>query len=258
MLGKLLKYEIKATAMTFLVMYAAILGLAIFNMVFNQVKFNAGIVITLGVLVVLFIALGIVTIIMAVQRFNKNLLGDEGYLMFTLPVNSRQIIISKLLVTIMWIFFSGIVAILTFVILYNTYAEGHEIAKLINEIQMRWDEINTQLINEIHMSIYSFIACIGSGILLGLVEFILMIYTSLTIAQLPPFSKHRGLCAFGIYVGLDIVLNNILMTGIIAIVGINQLEPKLIMLGGCSLVAINSIILFICTNFILNRHLNLE
>lgn len=258
MLGKLLKYEIKATAMTFLVMYAAILGLAIFNMIFNQVKFNTGMFITMGVLVISFIALGIVTIIMAVQRFNKNLLGDEGYLMFTLPVNGSQIIISKLLITLMWMFCSSIVAILTFVILYNTYSDGHEIAKLISKIQLNWGEINAELISEINMSIYSFMACIGGGVLLGLIEFILMIYAALTIAQLPAFSKHRGLCAFGIYVGIDVLFNNIIMTGLMALVGINQLEPRLLMIGGCGFMAIMSIILFVCTNFILNKHLNLE
>ncbi|WP_054739413.1 hypothetical protein [Cellulosilyticum ruminicola] len=258
MLGKLLKYEIKATAMTFLVMYVAILALAISNMIFNQVKFNSGIVITLGILVFSFIALGIVTIIMAVQRFNKNLLGDEGYLMFTLPVSSSQIIISKLLVTIIWVFASCIIAFLTFIILYNTYSDGHELAQLITEIKDNWNELNTQLISELHMSVYSFMAWIGSGVLLGLTEFILMIYTALTIAQLPPFSKHRGLCAFGIYVGIDVVLNNVIMTALIAIVGINQLDPKLIMIGGCGFAAVSSVILFICTNFILSKHLNLE
>ena len=45
-----------------------------------------------------------------IQRFYKNLLGDEGYLMFTLPVTVAQHIWSKVIVAVAICFLSGIVA----------------------------------------------------------------------------------------------------------------------------------------------------
>ena len=38
----------------------------------------------------LFMAAFVLTLIIQIQRFSKNLLGDEGYLMFTLPASVSQ------------------------------------------------------------------------------------------------------------------------------------------------------------------------
>jgi hypothetical protein len=51
------------------------------------------------------------TLIVLIQRFYKNLLGDEGYLMFTLPVQSWSHILSKLAVSMLWTVVSGGVAL---------------------------------------------------------------------------------------------------------------------------------------------------
>ena len=47
--------------------------------------------------VVLIISISAITLIIMVQRFYKNLLGDEGYLMFTLPVKTWQNVLNKLI-----------------------------------------------------------------------------------------------------------------------------------------------------------------
>lgn len=258
MLRKLLKYEVKATSMIFIFMYIAIIGLAIFNKIFNSFEFEWGIVATAGVLVALFMALGVITVIMAVQRFNKNLLGDEGYLMFTLPVDNKKIIISKLLVTIMWTFFSGIVALLTFMILCSTYIDWYTIKEAVEQIQVHWRELDAELRINTQMSIWGFMICMAIAIIVSYTEFILMIYGSLTIAQLPIFSKHRGLSAFGAFFVFNIIINNILTTIIFGIVDINTLSPKMVMIGGIIFSVIISIGLFVGINIILNKHLNLE
>ena len=40
-------------------------------------------------------------LIIQIQRFSKNLLGDEGYLMFTLPASVSQHITAKLVVAVL-------------------------------------------------------------------------------------------------------------------------------------------------------------
>lgn len=42
------------------------------------------------------------TIVLMVLRFYRNLMTDEGYLMFTLPVSTTELIFSKLIVSVVW------------------------------------------------------------------------------------------------------------------------------------------------------------
>lgn len=49
----------------------------------------------------LFMAAFVLTLIIQIQRFSKNLLGDEGYLMFTLPASVSQHITAKLVVAVL-------------------------------------------------------------------------------------------------------------------------------------------------------------
>ena len=51
----------------------------------------------------LFFGIMVVSLVVVIQRFYKSLLGDEGYLMFTLPVETWKLVMSKLLVAIFWI-----------------------------------------------------------------------------------------------------------------------------------------------------------
>lgn len=62
-------------------------------------------------------ALGVLTIVVTIQRFRKNLLGDEGYLMFTLPVSTSSLILSKCITALIYAVLSFIVAVFTFGVL---------------------------------------------------------------------------------------------------------------------------------------------
>src|SRR5690554_3907592 len=102
MLGKLLKHEIKATSRLFLPMFASVILVALINKVvsspFEQNGLSFSLVIrgsdlmsliqlfsVLTFILLLLVAIGMSFFVM-IQRFYKNLLRDEGYLMFTLPV----------------------------------------------------------------------------------------------------------------------------------------------------------------------------
>ena len=84
MLGNLLKYELKATSRVFIPLYIAILVVSIVNgLSLNLEILNIQGLATI-VLMCLFISLFVITIVVTIQRFNKNLLKDEGYLMLGL------------------------------------------------------------------------------------------------------------------------------------------------------------------------------
>ena len=110
MLGKLLKHEFRATARIMWVLYAAMLVLSVgmhFAIRYLQGSADYLVLRILSVLVAVFWVLALIfgavmTLVLMVQRFHKNLLTDEGYLMFTLPVSSHGLIFSKLIVSIVW------------------------------------------------------------------------------------------------------------------------------------------------------------
>ena len=124
MLGKLLKYELKATSRVFVPLYIAILVVSIVNgLSLNLEIFNIQGLATI-ILMCLFISLFVITIVVTIQRFNKNLLKDEGYLMFTLPVSSKYLVLSKYLTSLIWTFLSFIVALLSFTIIFTIATYG--------------------------------------------------------------------------------------------------------------------------------------
>ncbi len=127
MLGKLLKYEYKATYKLYIILYIIVLALAVINRILNAIDFSKNVV--LGVLsgtfmvtiVLSCIGLYFATLIFVLFRFYKNLFTDEGYLMFTLPVSPMSLIISKIIVGMTWILSSVLIIITAVAImLFNT------------------------------------------------------------------------------------------------------------------------------------------
>lgn len=109
MLGKLLKYEFKATARILLPAYAVLLAISFimrWTVGLRHPGEGALFDITRAVIAMAYgCILGmvcIVTVLLLIQRFYKNLLGDEGYLMHTLPVKPWQNIMAKLLPAVFW------------------------------------------------------------------------------------------------------------------------------------------------------------
>ena len=111
MLGKLMKYELKACGRIFVPLYVAILVVAAIIGVFSNTESFQVASILIFILMALFIGLMVVTIVLIIQRFKKSLLEDEGYLMFTLPVSIKNLILSKYLTSLIYIILSTIITI---------------------------------------------------------------------------------------------------------------------------------------------------
>ncbi len=117
MLGKLLKHEFRATSRTMLPIFAVVLILSLVaNFSFRNIVFeDIGIA---GILASLFIAaffisivvMGIMSVVVMIDRFYKNLLGNEGYLSFTLPVSVHGLVWAKLIVSFVWFVVTAIIA----------------------------------------------------------------------------------------------------------------------------------------------------
>ncbi len=125
MLGKLLKYELLAEMRKYAVVFAAIIGAAVLFLVFDRGLSRLGdyaiIDIFSGFLLIAFILLCFFTlamiIVMSCVRFKKNLFGDEGYLMHTLPVPAWQHIAVKIIAAYIWTVAAWIVIVIGICIL---------------------------------------------------------------------------------------------------------------------------------------------
>ncbi len=135
---KLLKYEWKACARTCLPLYGAIILVALINRLLysdavSDLLFGIPAVVMSMLYAVIFAAVFVTTAVILVQRFYKSLLGDEGYLMFTLPVSVTQHIFSKAIMAIVMCILSCIAAFLSICLLthgVNPFAFFSELSAL--------------------------------------------------------------------------------------------------------------------------------
>ena len=119
MLRKLLKHEFRATGRIMLPVIGILLATSVAaNLSLRYLLgSNAWFLSMLGILLLTafgFAIFGvfIVSFILMIQRFYKNLLQDEGYVMLTLPVSIHQHIWSRLIVSSVWFIVTALAVIL--------------------------------------------------------------------------------------------------------------------------------------------------
>ena len=203
MLNKLIKYEFKATGRTILPLYLAVIVVTFINkllLTFTSDTFAFGIPRVLSILLYVFIiiAMFVITYLIMIQRFYKNLMKDEGYLMFTLPVNPSALIASKLIVSVVWNLLSIIVSLISVFIL--AFEKG-----IIGNISEAFSNL-TQTIDVLGIGTSATLLLIEAivYILVALVSSILMIYCAISIGQL--FNGHKVVGAFASYIGIYMVI----------------------------------------------------
>ena len=268
MLGKLLKYELKATSRVFVPLYIAILVVSIVNgLSLNLEILNIQGLATI-VLMCLFISLFVITIVVTIQRFNKNLLKDEGYLMFTLPVSSKHLVLSKYLTSLIWTFLSFVVAFLSFTIIFMipTY-KYFDFSYFINEFNLLFS-------NMLNLNILGQFLKIILLMIISYTIFIFNVYLALSVGQLPVFNRFRNVSSFIGFLVINLLISyaqnivslfvNDASVNIEAIDNINYAinsVTSIVSKGLNIAIVINLIIilvLFFATTYILDKKLNLE
>lgn len=205
MLGKLIKYELKSTGRLFLPFYAAVLVLSILNRVLfvalDNMKFmEIPRFITMSTYVVLIIGTFVMTYVVMMQRFYKNLLGEEGYLSMTLPVTATQHIISKSITAFIWIVSTVIVTFISIFAMLPDYS-------FINEIISGYSTAAAGFAAFANISLTAFILIMLLASLISLLASIFMIYTAISFGQLA--NKHRVMMSFVSYIGIYAVVQTI-------------------------------------------------
>lgn len=259
MLLKLLKYDFRAMWKQFSVIWPAALILALINRftLFGAQKSETGIfggwtaVISLTLFTGVCIAMVIVSAVFVLTRFYQGLLGDEGYLMHTLPVHTWQLILSKLLCALVTTIVNGVVGV----------------AALFLMMPLEWSDLfDLDLWKRFVQGLME-----QPDAVLYLVEFLVMIlvvfamiftsaYLSMAIGHL--FHRRRVLMSVAAYMGLDIVgslvLNVLDRLSLYPMDWALNLDGHLSLWAGIALLLVPTVLMFLGTSYILKNRLNLE
>lgn len=263
MLRKLLKYEFKATGRLLLPLYGALIAFALINKVFLETEVGlwgaSGIIGNIALLITMFVygcimaAVFIVTFFIVLQRYYKNLLGDEGYLMNTLPVPVWKNICSKLIAGIAWNFLSVIVAGISILIL--SYYQGM-IGDFFDIVGEAWRVGISEVGFKLPLVFFE-IFVLG---LLSTASSILLLYSSMSIGHLA--NKRKILCSFGAFIGISMITSFIASVFNISFVSYNYsfgfMDFQWILFKVAANLIITSVIYFVISSYIMKNKLNLE
>lgn len=207
MFGRLLKYDFRSMFKQFGFIWPAALVLALVNRFTISGLDSTSAVgettagVAMFVYVAILMAMFVITVIFVIQRFFKGLLGDEGYLMHTLPVKSRLLIASKLLAAVAATALSILVAILS-ILVVAPIQWGH-IGDMFRDLGYLFTHWN------VHMTH-------GALLLLELLLFIcvgmaqgyLQLYLAMAIGQL--FNKNRIAMSVVAYIAVNAAMSVLL------------------------------------------------
>jgi hypothetical protein len=213
----------------------------------------------------IFVAMAVMALIFVCSRFYSGLLGDEGYLMHTLPVTAGAHIASKGLTALILEIVSGLVALLCVTLVALTYS-GEELVR-------GWQEFMEELRQLNFPAATPWLVAEGIVVAIAMAATeTLKIFAAISLGHLA--KKHRVLWAVLAYVGIDVALNILFGFGVssgllVRILGDGSWGyfADSSALAGVFAGAMGSVFLwqillgagfFFLSRFILKRHLNLE
>ncbi len=209
MLGTLIKYEFKAVGRLLLPLYAAwfvaavMLGLSISGDSDSPLFITLSGVLYGGVTV----SAVVLTTIILIQRFYKNLLGSEGYLMFALPVTTGRHIANKVFSGAVWCIAGIAVAVLGGIAIaitvegFSSFWNGFQF--FIGDIKILLREEPTAILFAAELLIIA---------LAGAAEFAAKVYAAIAVGH--QWNNHRVLGAILAFIGFGVIettLGNIVM-----------------------------------------------
>lgn len=283
MLGKLLKFEMRASARTLLPLYVGTLAVAfacsisMYIQSSNMVKMkqslangvtvafsgfsdpidgsiNTLIVFTTLLVCAFCVAVTVLTIMSIVQRFNNGIAGNEGYLMFTLPIRHEKLLASKLIGALLWTAASVLV-----ICFAGAIVAGAPI--LANRAFFDWSFIWGELwdyFGQYHLW-GSLLLTVCNGIL-SVVSVILMIYLAIMVGQTEQCNKHRVAIAVVVFFALNWVFG-LVEDGVFRLLQINVMDTLHYynVIVGCDavLTALLCVACFFGTTWLMKKKLNL-
>ena len=210
MLRKLFKYEFRATGRIFLPAYAVLLVMSFVARLFYSADLarefttegRTTLIVTM-VMVMLFTAVWVVTLVVVIRRFWTNLLGREGYLMNVLPVSPWEHVCSKAVTSLVWVLLSGFFSFAALIVMLMGTTGLIDWRDLFYNASWIWNEGWDYLRAE-GAEIQAVLLIVQSVIdgLMSIVSLILTAYAAMSIGQV--VNRHRVWASIGAYFGITI------------------------------------------------------
>lgn len=280
MLGKLFKDEFKSYRMPFGITFLAGIIFTVFMKLVCMLPYQKDIksmIQSIGFYGYYYIIMliGVAATVFVIVRFYSTMVGDRGYLTWTLPAKSSTIIWSKLLAGVLW----KLIATIGVLVLFGIFVVGN--------YWVFWDDFSMDItLNETHVDVLREIISELLGMLrpehlvpicLGLLTVVvyevmpqLLVYFCISIGQM--FGKWRIVASIGCYFLIMIVMEILMIAGIavmviggvsadsvgfferMSVVGIINFVLTIVLVVGILL----AVLFFALTNWIFKKHLNLE
>lgn len=270
MFGKLIKNEFKGTVHTLGYIYLV----ALVTVGVMALSYIAKITWISGVATVALIATGaiaiVVTFFMVIVHFNKSLYGNQGYLSFTLPVTSNQLLAAKTIVSFCWMLLSYAVAIGIFigVYLYATAMVGDDVKAAAKMLLTLFEGIPNK------STIIKIVVIFAIILFIKMVKLIAQLYFSVTLSNTRVMQKLGGFSIVIVFFALFILLtiasmwltNNVPFSLVVTGDGIyysttqSMSESSLFTFGLTGIIfdIIASIALFAGTSILMDSKINLK
>ena len=211
MLSKLLKYELKATGRIMVPLFAVLIvasGALAWDIMWENGEVSSAPVLSL-ILILVFFAAVLVTSVMSIalilMRFHKNLLGNEGYLMFSLPVTTAQNIASKVITALIWLIVGGAVGIGCGMVFIQVMGESKDFYTQLNNV---WTIVRNFYGPGKAVFLLIFAAV---TFLLGVLESIVQVYAAISLGH--QWGNHRvigSVLAYGGFAVVESLIGNLL------------------------------------------------
>ena len=270
MLAKLIHFEFKSTYKLFLILIGAefllsiVLGVSVntnLKIMSEQMAYdpfytsNSSTVSFILVLMVVGIVVATFMMIFgsSVQRFHKNLLSGQGYLMHTLPVTTWQLVLSKVITYMIYVI---LFVLAQLVCLVGMIIGTGQFIDLIRSLNFDW------LLRVLKMVLDLGFIELCVTYLFSASQFLLLIYLCYSVGNL--FPEHRLLVGIATFIILGIVVPSLFQVPSIFVVtfGAVQFMNALNHMSYQTMTLIYSIIMnvifFAANVYILRYHLNLE
>lgn len=208
MLSKLLKYELRASGRILLPVYALLLASAgccsLFYKLAADHPYRTGAAsVLMGLLNVAFwifvVATGAITALLMIYRFYKNYMTDEGYLMFTLPVNRHQLIWAKLLSALIYTAASAVAVTLSILLVLLPIADWSGF----------WGDLGeflSSITESLHFGVPGPLLLLWIAVLAILTVFsgFLMVYAAIALGH--SFSNHKILLSVVFFIAFSLAM----------------------------------------------------
>lgn len=216
MLGKLLKHEWIATVRRYALFYLVLGAMTIFATVMHALPVDNFVFSIAEVAILIFYVIAVIGVIfcstaMAVIRFYKNMVSDEGYLTFTLPAKVEELVLAKFLVAFSWQVITVVLCILS---LFCVFVPGH---MSLHEFSEGMSFITDQFGDGL-------LPVFGIMILFSMMYQILLYYLSIAVGQL--FATYKVVGAVVSYCAISFVIEMVLMIimfVVFAIIGFDEM-----------------------------------